>query len=103
ETRQKEYFVPIISAVPGLPALGWDDSWMSALAELGDPTLWAARVSRVDRGVCSVMTGSAEVRLPVERDVEMAVGDWVALGPGPVLGGPPRIRAVLPRRCVFRR
>ena len=35
--------------------------------------------------------------------MEVAVGDWVALGPGPATGDRPRIAAVLPRRCVFRR
>jgi len=93
--------VPTIPAAPGLAALGWDDGWASALAELGDPTLLPARVSRVDRGVCSVMTGMAVVRVVAERGVEIAVGDWVAVGPG--TGDRPRIEAVLPRRCVFRR
>ena len=90
-------------AVPGLTALGWDEGWASALAELRDPTLLPARVSRVDRGVCSVMTGTAVVRVVAERGVEVAVGDWVAVGPAPADGGRPRIVAVLPRRCVFRR
>jgi ribosome biogenesis GTPase / thiamine phosphate phosphatase len=35
--------------------------------------------------------------------VEVAVGDWVAVGPGHHSGDRPRIAAVLPRRCVFRR
>jgi ribosome biogenesis GTPase len=86
-----------------LVALGWDEGWASALADLSDPTLLPARVSRVDRGVCSVMTGTAVVRVVAERGVEVAVGDWVALGPGPATGDRPRIVAVLPRRCVFRR
>jgi ribosome biogenesis GTPase / thiamine phosphate phosphatase len=76
---------------------------VSALSELSDPTLLPARVSRVDRGVCSVMTGTAMVRVMAERGVEVAVGDWVALNPGPATGDRPRIAAVLPRRCVFRR
>ena len=92
-----------IPAVPGLPALGWDDGWVLALAELGDPDLLPARVSRVDRGMCTVMTGTTEVRVAVERGGEVAVGDWVAVGPGHSAGGAPRIVAVLSRRCVFRR
>lgn len=91
------------SAVSGLLALGWDDGWMSALAELRDPTLYPARVSRVDRGMCSVMTGTAEMRVPTERGVEVAVGDWVAVALGPVAGERARLVAVLPRRGVFRR
>jgi ribosome biogenesis GTPase len=95
--------VATISAGTGLAALGWDDGWASALVELHDPGLVPARVSRVDRGVCSVMTGMSVVRVAAERGVEVAVGDWVAIGPGPATGDRPRIMAVLPRRCVFRR
>lgn len=86
-----------------MAALGWDEGWACALADLSDPTLLPARVSRVDRGVCSVMTGTAVVRAVAERRTEVAVGDWVAIGPAPGNGERPRIVAVLPRRCVFRR
>ena len=41
----------VVVAVPGLAALGWDEGWASALAELSDSALLPARVSRVDRGV----------------------------------------------------
>jgi ribosome biogenesis GTPase len=95
--------VPSLSAAPGLAALGWDAGWGTALAALGDPTLLPGRVSRVDRGLCSVMTGEAVVRVVAERDVEVAVGDWVAVGPAAATGDRPRIAAILPRRCVFRR
>ena len=86
-----------------MAALGWDEGWACALADLSDPTLLPARVSRVDRGVCSVMTGTAVVRSVAERGTEVAVGDWAAIGPGPATGDRPQIVAVLPRRCVFRR
>jgi ribosome biogenesis GTPase len=76
---------------------------MSALADLRDPTLWPARVSRVDRGMCTVMTGTARVRVKTERDVEVAVGDWVGVASDPAADGRARIVAVLPRRGVFRR
>ncbi len=95
--------MPTIPAVPGLPALGWDDEWASALAGIGDPTLAPARVSRVDRGMCTVMTGTAEVRAGFERGLDVAVGDWVAMGPAPAVGRRAGIVAVLPRRCVLRR
>lgn len=95
--------MPPISALPGLTALGWDEGWASALAELGVPLLQPARVSRVDRGVCTVLTGLEALRVAAERGVEIAVGDWVAVGPGPTSGDRPRIVSVLPRRCVFRR
>ena len=90
------------SAFPGLLTLGWDHRWIAALADLGDPVLWPARVSRVDRGACTAMTGEAEVRIVTERDVEVAVGDWVGVA-GPAADGKARIAAVLPRRSGFRR
>lgn len=93
--------MPTTSAVSGLLALGWDEGWALALAELGDPTLRPARVSRVDRGMCTVMTGTAEVRMALERHVEVAVGDWVGVAPGAAGDERPRIAAVLPRRGVF--
>lgn len=92
-----------MAVVPELAALGWDEGWASALAGLGDPALRPARVSRVDRGMCTAMTGSAVVRVVADRGVEVAVGDWVAVGAGPGTGDRSRIVAVLPRRCVFRR
>jgi ribosome biogenesis GTPase len=49
------------------------------------------------------MTGMGEVRVAAERGVEIAVGDWVAVSPGPAAGERSQIVAVLPRRCVFRR
>jgi ribosome biogenesis GTPase len=88
-------------AVPEVEALGWDQGWDSALAELGDATLLPGRVSRVDRGLCTVMTGTGPVRVGAERGLELAVGDWVALGPA--TGDRPPVVAVLPRRCVVRR
>ena len=84
--------MPTIPTAPGLAALGWDEDWASALAELGDPTLLPARVSRVDRGVCTVMTGTDVVRVAAERGVEVAVGDWVAIAPGPADGDRPADR-----------
>ena len=95
--------MPTTPTAAELAALGWDDGWAAALAEVGDPALLPARVSRVDRGLCSVMAGTAVVRVAAERGVDIAVGDWVALGPGASAGDRPRIAGVLPRRCVFRR
>jgi ribosome biogenesis GTPase len=92
-----------VVAVTGLAALGWDEGWASALAQLPDSALVPARVSRVDRGAYTLMTGTAEVRVVAERGVEVVVGDWVALGPESAAGEKARIVAVLPRRCVFRR
>ncbi len=92
-----------ISAVPGLLALGWDDGWRAALSGLADPGLRPARISRVDRGMCTVMTGTGDVRVESDRGVEVAVGDWVGVGSRPSADGRARIAAVLPRRHVFRR
>jgi ribosome biogenesis GTPase / thiamine phosphate phosphatase len=89
------------SAVSGLLALGWDQGWAAALAELGDPTLRPARVSRLDRGMCTVMTGTTGLRMAAERGAEVAVGDWVAVRPGPPGHERTRMVAVLPRRAVF--
>ncbi len=49
------------------------------------------------------MTGTTEIRVTVERGVEIAVGDWVGIGAGPTDGDGPQIVAVLPRRHVFSR
>lgn len=95
--------MPDVPDVAGLAALGWDERWASALAERGDPILMAARVSRIDRGLCTVMTATAEVRAVFERGTELVVGDWVGVDPAPPAGGRARILAVLPRRGVFRR
>lgn len=95
--------MPDVSAVPGLAALGWDEGWASALAERCDPALVAARVSRIDRGLCTVMTGTAEIRAVFERGTELVVGDWVGVDPAPSAGGRAQIVDVLPRRGVFRR
>lgn len=92
-----------IAAEVGLAALGWDDGWSTALAGLAEPDLVPARVSRVDRGMCTVMTGTDEMRVSMARGVQIAVGDWVAVAPGLPEGSGPRIAAVLPRRCMVRR
>ena len=95
--------MPTVSAAPGLAALGWDDGWAAAFAGLTDQSLAPARVSRVDRGICTAMTGSGDRRVAIDRGLEIAVGDWIAVGPGNAEGDGSRIVAVLPRRCVFRR
>ena len=94
--------MPAGSRDAALAALGWDEGWNAALAELSDATLAPARVSRVDRGMCTVMTGSDEVRVTTPYDLEVAVGDWVAFRRAPA-DARASITAVLPRRCVFRR
>ncbi|HET9690290.1 MAG TPA: ribosome small subunit-dependent GTPase A [Acidimicrobiales bacterium] len=60
-------------------------------------------MSRVDRGRCTVMTETSELRAGFDRGLEVAVGDWVGVNPTDTPDGRPQIVAVLPRRCVFRR
>lgn len=59
-----------------------------------------ARVTRVDRGVVDVLTNDNPLRIPVQSDVDVAVGDWVALG---AEGRSWRIETVLSRRSIIRR
>jgi ribosome biogenesis GTPase len=81
-----------------LTDLGWNDVFAAAF----EPYTGHApgRVSRVDKGVCDVLTAEGEVRAAVRwsalRDpVDLpCVGDWVALRHG-------EVTAVLPRRTVF--
>jgi ribosome biogenesis GTPase / thiamine phosphate phosphatase len=80
-----------------LPLLGFDDGFAAAL----DPGHTPARVSRVDRGACDVLTADGEARAtysaPLKRaaaddPVELpCVGDWVGIHDA-------EVRAVLPRR-----
>jgi ribosome small subunit-dependent GTPase A len=95
---------------PSVAVLGWDASRGAELAELSSARgveLTPGRVSRVDRGALSVLTGSGPMRVrPSGRLFDLdgvaepfgapAVGDWVALH-GPVAV------AVLSRRSTFER
>jgi ribosome small subunit-dependent GTPase A len=96
---------------PSLAVLGWDASRAAELASLSSTRgieLTAARVTRVDRGALTVLTGSASTRVrpsgrlfehdsaPGEPVGTPAVGDWVALD-GTVAV------AVLSRRSSFER
>jgi ribosome biogenesis GTPase len=83
--------------LPGfdLPELGWNDE----LAENLEPGLVPGRVAAVHRGAFDVWTADAAVRtrLPgrlMHDGIDVAVGDWVALGDG-------LVRAVLPRRSAL--
>lgn len=90
-----------------LTRLGWDGRWSALYAEAGGDGDRPGRVSRVDMGVCTVLTADGEVRAPVAgrlfhhaasaADAQPAVGDWV------VLEGGERVSAILPRRSTFSR
>jgi ribosome biogenesis GTPase len=80
-----------------LPQLGFDDGFAAAL----EPGHTPARVSRVDRGACDVLTADGESRATYSGPLKRAaaddpvslpcVGDWVGICDA-------EVRAVLPRR-----
>jgi ribosome biogenesis GTPase / thiamine phosphate phosphatase len=85
---------------PGLGDLGWDDWFDGAWHEIGAPGR-PGRVSRLDRGWSTVLTGrdttdAANVRRVRNIGAEVAVGDWVV----PSEDGE-RVDAVLARRSAF--
>jgi len=79
-----------------LSLLGFDDGLTAAL----EPGCFPARVSRVDRGACDLLTAAGETRAAYSGALRRAaaddpvnlpcVGDWVAIDT--------EVRAVLPRR-----
>lgn len=88
-----------------LTAFGWDESWAEAAApyrRCGEP----GRVTRVDRGLCTVVTAGGLVRASLGSSVLEAVaadnlatpctGDWVVVRDWP--DGPRTIETVLARR-----
>lgn len=97
------------SAPVSLACLGWDSGWADVLAQrcgrLGT-ALRPARVSRVDRGRCVVLTEQGPVRATfggpvldrIAEDSSLApcTGDWCAVRAWP--DGPVTVEAVLPRR-----
>ena len=70
-----------------LAALGWDDAWAAEAGELGADGV--GRVSRVDRGVCTVIAEGGTTRASLGGEVLDAMahdattapctGDWVTL------------------------
>jgi ribosome biogenesis GTPase len=86
-----------------LDELGWDDGWSSALEQLQEDNLTAARVAAQHRGAYVVWTEEGELRaraagrLYYEHEVGApipAVGDWVGLQDT-------TITSILPRRSAF--
>jgi ribosome biogenesis GTPase / thiamine phosphate phosphatase len=78
-----------------LSALGWDDSWATAITPY--PGTTPGRIIRVDRGRCTVRTASGDISSDY-RETLPGVGDWVALRASADLW---RIEAILPRRTAF--
>ncbi|MEU4212456.1 ribosome small subunit-dependent GTPase A [Streptomyces sp. NPDC026206] len=82
-----------------LSFLGWDDGFAASLK----PQHLPARVTRVDRGTCDVLTADGELRAEYSGALKRAaaadpvalpcVGDWVAIEGG--------VQEVLPRRTAI--
>lgn len=93
--------------VIALERLGWDSSWQEAASAYRDHRL-PGRVSRVDRGICTVLTSTGPVRATLGGDVLDAMaadatdgpstGDWCLLRTWS--DGPVTIETVLPRRAA---
>ena len=88
------------SRLVAMAELGWDDAFAESFTALGIPGTHPGRVMRVDRGMCTVLMPNP-VRITTRQSV--AVGDWVAVGPGNSSDGRDKLREVLPRRSVFSR
>jgi ribosome biogenesis GTPase len=90
-----------------LVSLGWDDGWSRAADSAGLPAR-PARVVRVDRGGCDVVSGAGQQRARLSSRVLAAahidpvstpcVGDWVLVDDLTAVDGEPQLVAVLPRR-----
>lgn len=93
----------------GLRSLGWDSGWAAVFDAVaghlfGD--VRAARVSRSDRGLCTVLTTDGPMRATVggavldrmaeDASLRPCTGDWCAVRVWP--DGPVTVEAVLPRR-----
>ena len=81
-----------------LRRLGWDCARDDELALLG--AVVPARVTRVDRGMVDVTTPDNPLRIQVPPDVDLAVGDWVALTAEDRTW---RLDSLLSRRSAIRR
>jgi ribosome biogenesis GTPase / thiamine phosphate phosphatase len=80
---------PFAALVP----FGWSGRVQALWNELGDPTLLAGRVVRVERRRCRVACAQGEERMVVPR-VPVGVGDWVAIDGAAVTHLLPRWSAV---------
>jgi ribosome biogenesis GTPase len=79
-----------------LAAIGWNDDVAAAVEAAHRPDATPGRVSRVDRGVVTVLTEAGRVRAK-RGAVPPATGDWVLVE----TGDEPTVVEVLPRRSAF--
>ncbi|MFR9675611.1 ribosome small subunit-dependent GTPase A [Streptomyces sp. TR06-5] len=90
-----------------LARYGWDEQVAAAFAPYAAQGLLPARVVRVHRAGCDILTADGTCRAgtgPVAtRDPvnSLTTGDWAAVGDGD--DGRPEVKAVLPRRTAFLR
>ncbi|GAA2583260.1 ribosome small subunit-dependent GTPase A [Dactylosporangium fulvum] len=92
-----------------LSALGWDDAFAAAYAQHDLPGQRPARVSRVDRGICTALAADGPVRASLAggllaraaRDAAAlpCAGDWLVVRNWP--DGRLTAEAVLPRRTAI--
>jgi ribosome biogenesis GTPase len=94
-----------------LPSLGWDGHFASAYGRFDRPGRRAARVTRVDRGVCTALAADGSLRASLSGSLLAAAaadptalpcaGDWVVVRDWP--DDRTTLEAVLPRRSVIAR
>lgn len=104
---------PAVGTAPAtLAELGWDPGWAAAFAPFDEPERWPARVTASHRDAWVVATPAGEREASVSGRLRHdalgpadlpAVGDWVVIAGGVCGDDQVVIRAVLPRRTVFRR
>ena len=75
-----------------LAAIGWNDDVAAAVEAAHRPDATPGRVSRVDRGLVTVLTEAGRVRA-ARGAVPPATGDWVLVE----TGDEPTVVEVLPR------
>jgi ribosome biogenesis GTPase len=63
-----------------LEAIGLDDARRAEVAALGTEHT-PGRVTRIDRGAAQLCTSTGDARVATSPDLDLAVGDFVALGP----------------------
>jgi ribosome biogenesis GTPase len=84
-----------------LSLIGWDADWETTFSENAGPDTHPGRVSRVDRGVCTVFAADGTVRAKIgTRDLEPVVGDWIAHTRETTQSGA-IMTTILPRRTQF--
>ncbi len=87
-----------------LSAYGYDDAVAGAVAELAEADAVPGRVSRVDRGECTVLTENGPVRAASDSQRSQgasapAIGDWVTVSDAPGMGTV--VDAVMPRATAL--